>query len=87
MLSSTVPANSTGSWPTIPITECSHRALSIETSTPSSVTAPSSGSYACSKRRNTVLFPEPLAPTIAVTEPALAFRVRPRSTGRSGRVG
>ena len=86
-MSSTVPANSTGSWPTIPITECSHRALSIETSTPSSVTAPSSGSYACSKRRNTVLFPEPLAPTIAVTEPALAFRVRPRSTGRSGRVG
>ena len=44
MLSSTVPANSTGSWLTIPITEWSQEELSIETSTPSSVTAPSVGS-------------------------------------------
>ena len=87
MLSSTVPENSTGSWPTVPITECSHRLLTVEMSTPSSVTAPSSGWYARSSRANTVLFPEPLAPTSAVTELGLAVRVKPRSTGRPGRVG
>ena len=59
----------------------------VVTSWPPMITCPCSGSYSRNNKLPRVLFPEPLGPTTAVTDPAGTVRCSPLKMGTSERDG
>ena len=70
--------------PMAPLSQSGDRSL---TSCPPTITWPWTGSYRRSSNEPRVLFPEPLGPTTAVTDPAGTSRSSPRKIGISDRDG